>query len=154
MELIKTNQGKSKICLNGFMYVKQKECNSHIRWRCSKSSSFKCKGILKTTLTNCNPEMTNIHNHPSDVQEIKATISVQRMKERATTTHENPMSIFSEAVSNLDLPTKARMPSEETAKRTLRNRRARTFPSIPASLQDLVIEGMCTCFHYNQFYKH
>lgn len=141
MELIKSNRGKDKICLNGYMYVMNVQCKNFIRWKCAKASSLKCGAILKTTLNKTDPNLANPHNHAADAEGTKVVQCVQTMKEKAKDNGVKPVQIFAEGVSKLESSTKARMPSEEVVKRTLRNQRSKNNPKEPYSLRELIIEG-------------
>ncbi|KAK4882079.1 hypothetical protein RN001_005398 [Aquatica leii] len=63
------------------------------------------------------------------------------MKQRARDTLAKLVQIFAEAVSVLEDLTRAEMPTEESAKRTLRNCKGPNMPN-PRSLQKLVIEAV------------
>ncbi|KAF0758624.1 Uncharacterized protein FWK35_00008026 [Aphis craccivora] len=56
MEIVKSNQGNDKICLNGYTYTYQKYCKFFKRWRCAKYIA-----ILKTSIQNSN--LREIHEH-------------------------------------------------------------------------------------------
>ena len=47
MEVIKTNKGGKKLCLNGHMYVKKIAKKDWIRWQCVKQRSG-CKRAVST----------------------------------------------------------------------------------------------------------
>ena len=65
MEAITSNKGGQKLCLDGFMYIKQWQ-RRNIRWRCAQRSKFGCKGALGTTLDLQNPHVLHDHNHNPD----------------------------------------------------------------------------------------
>ena len=65
MEVITSNKGGQKLCLDGFMYIKQWQ-RRNIRWRCAQRSKFGCKGALGTTLDLQNPHVLHDHNHNPD----------------------------------------------------------------------------------------
>jgi len=50
MEFIETCRGGKKICLNGYMYVRQANKTNRIRWQCSNKDAYDCKGALTTSL--------------------------------------------------------------------------------------------------------
>jgi len=61
---------------------------------------------------------------------------------KATTSTTNPLQLCAEGIVNLDDNTRARLPSEDTVKRTLRNQRSNKYPICPTSLDELIIEGI------------
>lgn len=141
MEIITSNKGKEKICLDGYMYVLHVECKAFLRWRCSKASSQKCGAILKTGLDKREPVVAKPHNHPADSEGVNVVKCVEKMKVTAKRSGANPAEIFAEAVSTLENSTKARMPIEDSAKRTLRYQRSKNNPKDPGTLSELTIEG-------------
>ncbi len=143
MEIIRNQKGGVKICLNGYAYTLHKECNDCVRWRCSKYNAFKCRSILKTTLDLSLVLEEPIHRHSSDAEELKVLKCVEGMKRRAKDSLAKPVQIFAEAVASLPEETRARMPVEDSAKRTLRNQRSREHPQEPVNLCDLRIKGKC-----------
>jgi len=52
-----------------------------------------------------------------------------------------PADIFFAAINQLSTDTRARMPTEDAVKRTLRNQRKRKQPISPNTLDQLTIEG-------------
>ncbi|KAF5285698.1 hypothetical protein FQA39_LY16504 [Lamprigera yunnana] len=62
------------------------------------------------------------------------------MKKRAKDTLAKPVQIYAESVLALDNSTRSVMPSEESAKRTLRNHKAKNLPGSTNSLEELSIE--------------
>lgn len=141
MEIITSNKGKRKVCADGYMYVFHAQCENFIRWRCSKGSSLKCKGILKTSLEITDPAIAKAHNHPADSEGVKVVKCMEKMKTTARNHGTRPAENFAEGVSALQNCTRARMPLEETVKRTLRNQRSKNYPKNPDTLNDLIIEG-------------
>lgn len=63
------------------------------------------------------------------------------MKERAQLSGAKPAQVFAEGTVPLASTTKARLPLEDSAKRTLRNKQRANIPKMPVLLKDLVIEG-------------
>ncbi|KAK4885203.1 hypothetical protein RN001_001474 [Aquatica leii] len=122
------------------MYTVHKKCANSVRWRCCKYSSLKCRAILVTTLATTDPELKTEHNHPANEENVKVTKCVQKMKQRARDTLAKPVQIFTEAVSVLEDSTRAEMPTEKSAKRTLQNCKGPNMPNL-RSLQKFVIEG-------------
>ncbi|KAK4883085.1 hypothetical protein RN001_006404 [Aquatica leii] len=141
MEIFKSNKGGEKLRFSGYLYVLHTERREFIRWRCSMSSSFKCRGSLTTDLNKTVPNVTSQHNHPADEEYVKVAKTVCEMKQRAKESGSKPVQIFAEAVQTLENTTRARMPLEDSMKRTLRNQKSKNLPSMPATLQELVIEG-------------
>ena len=72
MNIIATERGGKKLCLDGFMYTVKYENKSKTEttWRCVRRVADHCHTILKTT----NDEVSTLakpHNHPSDKTAIE-----------------------------------------------------------------------------------
>ncbi|XP_022183199.1 uncharacterized protein LOC111042808 [Myzus persicae] len=141
MEIVKSNQGNYKICLNGYTYVHQKDCKFFKRWRCAKYSSFKCLAILKTSLQNSNPREIHEHNHSADKNAIAAIKVKQEIKNKALSSNDTPGQIFSEVIGNLDVDVLAELPKEEYLKRSIRYHRSFHNPNEPQNIKEIVIDG-------------
>ena len=50
MEIIKSNKGGLKICMDGYMYTKLSVKSSSIFWKCSQKVVLSCKAVLRTGL--------------------------------------------------------------------------------------------------------
>ena len=50
MEVIKTNKGRNKLCIENHMYVRKKVSQTNITWECVKRKSHRCRGQVKTLL--------------------------------------------------------------------------------------------------------
>ena len=91
MDIIVTERGGGKVCLDGFMYTVKYENQSKTEtWRCVRRVTDSCHAILKTT----NYEVSTLakpHNHPSD----KTAVEIEKcydMKQQANTTNDRPNS--------------------------------------------------------------
>jgi len=143
MELLKSNKNNEKVALNGYMYTKYKECKHFIRWKCVKSSSFKCPAILKSTLNKRKVSSAHHdHNHASDQSAIDAVKSKVKIKEMAKVSGSTPSQIFNEVIDSVPKQVLMKMPTEESIKRTIRMQRSGNSPVEPTDVNDLVIEGI------------
>ena len=66
IRIISNNKGCDKICFKGYMYNVKHQGKMTITWRCGKSSSTKCCGLLKTAIDMTNPQELKCHNHGSN----------------------------------------------------------------------------------------
>ena len=48
MEIIKSNKGGLKMCMDGYMYTKLSVKSSSIFWKCSQKVVLSCKAVLRT----------------------------------------------------------------------------------------------------------
>ena len=91
VQTIKTNQGKVKIVVNDFLYIKNKNLTTSIRWECVRRRRDNCKATVKTDMNNQNPEIIGDHSHAPSATEVAVTKCRQTRKERARNTRENPI---------------------------------------------------------------
>ena len=79
----------------------------------------------------------NNHTHAGDVTEV-ATVRA-RIQMRRDANLRNPAQVYSDAVAILDVNARARLATEATCKRTIRNARSRLIPPDPVNLNTFVI---------------
>lgn len=113
-------------------------------WRCSKKSSLNCPAILHTSILLTHPVLKVVHEHPVllllwDENPAELAKAINKIKETANCSGANPSQMYAEAVSRLDDYTRARMPVEETLKRTIRNYKKKKNPIDPATQDELEI---------------
>ncbi|KAF0752088.1 Uncharacterized protein FWK35_00027940 [Aphis craccivora] len=122
------NEIKAKT--NGYMHVMKHAGKNYYTWRCNKKSSLNCPAILHNSINKTDPI-------------LKCSGA-------------NPSQMYAEAVSQLDVYTKARMPVENSLKRTIRNYRKNKNPidpGDPASLEELQILVPYELFLFLNFYE-
>ena len=85
MDIIATDRGGEKLCLDGFMY--ENKSKTETTWRYARRVAGSCHTILKTT----NYEVYTLakpHNHPSDKTAVEIEKCRQIMKQQANTTND------------------------------------------------------------------
>jgi len=122
MELINSNKGGLKVCLNGYMSVIKYKGKEKISWRCVKSNSLKCPAICQTTLDYSNPRLAKQHlmvckSYQNDVDVTKC---LDIMLKAIKTNEIKPAEVFAREVANLPREVEARIPPEEIVQRRLR----------------------------------
>ena len=90
VKMLSTNKGSRLICFNDHMYTEKHVGKKTITWRCSKRSSTKCLGYLKTALDLTNPIELGSHCHGSSKGAVSVKESYQEMKLRAQTSLDKP----------------------------------------------------------------
>ena len=140
MEIIKTNKGKKKLCLDGFIYVQKRTTGEHVHWECWRRRSRRCPGSLMTNLNDEIPVPKGDHTHMPERTQINITKAKNKMKEVAKIGRDKPANILSETLETLDERTRANVPQQETLKRLIRRQRDPEFPPVPSSLRELVID--------------
>ena len=141
MEFIKSNKGESKLCCEGYIYTKKRKlANGVISFQCVLRSNSQCKASVK--VKNCQIlERINDHTHAPDPSAVQRIIAIQKMKERALTTHESPQEIISRASELFGSEMAFNLPNIDNLKRKIRKCRERTRKPIPlpSTVEDLVI---------------
>ncbi|KAM7290710.1 hypothetical protein ISCGN_027307 [Ixodes scapularis] len=149
METLKSNKGGTKLCVDGYMYTKQQDLASGVRWRCVERG-IHCKGALIVDGATGTYSQTVRHNHPPDDAAISVAKSKIQMKETALASKEKPAAIVAQAVRYLSKDGKCLMKSEQNLKRCIRQQRGSAYPANPVSLRDLVVEPPWTTTAGNQ----
>jgi len=142
MEIISTNQGKQKVCLDGFMYTKQITSKTQIRWQCVKRNNH-CKGVISTSLDLSQVIKTKPHNHDANQMEVAVAKTKVDMKHLAANTRERPATMVSAKLAELPAAARQLAGEEDAMKKMIRRVRkgqARPVP-VPASLSELTIQG-------------
>ena len=73
MEIIKSNGGGDKLCVDGYVYVKKRSQKNWIRWQCQHQRSAGCKGGVNTDAKYNNPRSDVGHNHADDRTGVEVT---------------------------------------------------------------------------------
>ena len=64
VQILTTSEGKPMLCVQNYLYVKNKDLVNKIRQDCRKKRDLKCQAYLKITFNNENPEFVSDHCHP------------------------------------------------------------------------------------------
>lgn len=139
MEIIKTNKGGDKLCLDGYMYVKKRSYKNWIRWQCTQQRSAGCKGGLTTDDSYENPRSHVTHNHPADRSGVEVTKLRTSMKAQAKQSRMRPNQLLTEALLHATDDVRANFSNINTCKRDLQRQRRGCLPKDPATLPQLII---------------
>lgn len=139
MEIIKTNRGADKLCLDGYMYVKKRIYSNWIRWQCTHQRSSGCKGALTTDDSFDNPRSFVSHNHLADRTGVEVTKLRTTMKATARNSKARPNQILTQALLETSVQVRANIGNISTCKRDLQRQRRGCLPKDPTTRQDLVI---------------
>ncbi|XP_064462717.1 uncharacterized protein LOC135373447 [Ornithodoros turicata] len=136
MEYVSSNKRTKKLVLDGFVYAKQKALKAGIRWRCVKRDE--CK---EAVIESCGTYSVSVtHSHPGDDAAVSVLKARNKIKEITALSNEKPASVVRRVLQDLSAEEKARMTSEDSIKRSIRQQRALSYPPDPEWLADLVIE--------------
>lgn len=78
---IKSERGKDKLILKGYIYVLEKQGFNKLIWKCENYQKIKCKGRLHV----CNDEIIKEfkHNHVPDCAKVEVWKTINELKEKA-----------------------------------------------------------------------
>ncbi|KAF0693887.1 FLYWCH-type domain-containing protein [Aphis craccivora] len=118
--LILNNNKKSQIAYGGYLYSIQKECNTMIRWRCTKSNSPTLLSIEHNRVHEVNENMVSAANAKYPTTHLVKFFQV---------TYYVPESVLAE------------LSKEKYLKRTIRNHRGYKNPPKPRCLSEIIVEA-------------
>ena len=140
MEIIKSNRGGDKLCVDGYVYVKKRSQKNWVRWQCQHQRSAGCKE--GTNANYDNPRSHVGHNHAADRNGVEVTKQRTTMKAQAkqsTSPKSRPHQILTQYMLQTNDDLRANVGNLETCKRDLRRQRRGCLPKDPTSLRDLAI---------------
>lgn len=138
VEYVKSEKGKSKLSLDGFLFVKDKQLANKIYWKCENFQKTKCKARIITD--GINTKCTKEHNHGGDAASVEVAKIMEDIRNAAITTRDTPQFIISNHVHKISSSSVNKFPEIKTVKRTIRNIRNRNeIHSLPASKEDMVL---------------
>lgn len=70
MEIIKSNKGGNKICINGYTYIKKYDGCKRLTWRCTKECSLNYRGTLHTNLEKRNLQIRKVHSRIANTNDV------------------------------------------------------------------------------------
>ncbi|XP_042228774.1 uncharacterized protein LOC121870859 [Homarus americanus] len=121
---VESEKGKKKLCLDGYLYIKDKTVNNKIYWKCEMCKKMKCSARVITVNESIQKRSGN-HNHAGDAAEIDAAKAMEKVKEHAINSQDTPHYIVSCASMEVSGAAAVKLPSVSNMKRTIRNIRAR-----------------------------
>jgi len=95
-ELILTNHSQTKINVDGYLMVKDKNRSNSYYWCCERRDTLKCNGRATTRLIDGQHYLRNTsdHNHAAEASRVSVIRTVNTLKERAGETNEPPVQII------------------------------------------------------------
>ncbi|KAB0801401.1 hypothetical protein PPYR_01533 [Photinus pyralis] len=139
LEFVSSEKGKSKLFFESFLFIKDKQVDTKIYWKCEHSKKMKCKARV-ITVNNFVSSSNNDHNHNADAAQLEANKVMQKIKEDAENTRDTPQFIVSQASAGLGNAVAAKLPTVNNIKRTIRNVRVRenVAPAIPRHREEII----------------
>ena len=141
MDFVKTQRGGSKLCYNGYVYVKNNNlpCGNTF-YECERRRHNNCKAKIIL----CGEEIisqTHEHTHAADILRQDLLFVREEMKEKAITTQQTSQQIITQTLQNVSEGVSTQLPAMSTIRRSIRRyKQAIHAPHpIPKNLHDMVI---------------
>ncbi|KAL8612419.1 hypothetical protein ACOMHN_008404 [Nucella lapillus] len=100
MEVILSQRGGQKLCLDGYMYVRKLQKRDWIRWQCVIQRSAHCKGAVTTDLNVAEVRSRMEHSHEPDRVAVGGQKLRGRMKATARATRSKPGQILAQGLQD------------------------------------------------------
>lgn len=120
-EFIQSEKGKPMLKIDDFLFVKDKQVDNKIYWKCNKFASS-CKSRVITSDSKV-VKVPCEHNHSGDSVNVQVRCFMNRVKQDAKETHDSPSLVICNATSQLSEATTRALPAITSMKRMIRNAR-------------------------------
>src|SRR5437763_13191821 len=153
-ELILTNRGQTKINVDGYLMVKDKNRSNSYYWCCERRDTLKCNGRATTRLIDGQHYLRNTsdHNHAAEASRVGVIRTVNTLKERAGETNEPPVQIIQNVHASSAHEIHPYLPTFDALHQSIKRIRRSELPVEPQSLEDLVVpENLTTTFDGSNF---
>ena len=150
---IQSEKGKKKLCINNYMYFKERQIEDKIHWKCEQYQKTKCRARV-TTVGDKIFKTLNEHNHLADAANVEAAKICEEVRIKAKNSTDSPHSILSIAFDGCSQAAAGKLPSTDTLKRTMRNIRYKSIsgPALPSHRKHITFpEGFTTLPNGDEF---
>lgn len=145
IQFVENRLGNVNLVYNNFKFRVKTQRGDRCYWRCVKSD---CTATINT-LNRIPVKMQGQHNHPSDQIQLNVDKVLNRMKERCLTESTPVPTIYDDelvSLRNREWDENAEklvqsMPTFTTCKTSLYNQRGKNIPQLPATREDINLEG-------------
>ncbi len=119
VEYVQNSKRGDFLKYEGHLFVKDKEKNGRVYWKCKEFHSKSCHRRLHLENNQVINELGE-HSHAANAAELEVVEALQEMREQASTTPISTHRLVAETVANLSAPAKATMPPVSSMERTVR----------------------------------
>ena len=137
--LIYSIRDQPKLAVRGYLFVKNKSKNDTYYWNCELKKSNNCKGTAVTVLEGEEHVLKKFseHGHTPDATRVDVVQSLNTVKETAIHTHDNPVQIIQDVMTNMPQDSSYCMPNKEAMRKLINRTRNKNIPAQPQSLQGI-----------------
>ena len=142
-EQVSSTHNKTKINVNGFLMVKNRNRGNLYYWCCEKRKSLNCKGWANTELIEGQHFLRSTidHSHAAEASRIDVVKSINAIKRKAQETNDQPVQIIQDMVAHTSQEIYPYLPSNNALRQSIKRirRTCTNYPTEPQSLASLVI---------------
>lgn len=154
-EIIVSQKGKEKMCVRGYLMIKERNREDIFYWCCEKRKQTNCKGRVTTIFVNGQHHIRKFvdHNHSPEASSSKVAKIIGQIKTKAIETREAPCQIIQTVQAHPDnINIHPYMPSKNAIRQIIQRRRhAERLPE-PEFIEDINIpENLKTTLNGNLF---
>ncbi len=141
VEIIKSNKGKDKINVNGYLLCKDKNRGEVYYWICESRRSLGCNGRATTWLINNYHRLrkTTEHNHSADASRAAISKTCSNLKEMARNSNDQPVKIVQTVTANAAMEIAPCLPSRNALRQQVKHVRRILMPAEPETLNEFVL---------------
>lgn len=133
---------KTKVIINDYIYVFQKEVGDGFRYTCVQRKKHYCKGSVTINSSKSKILKFQKYSHNPDSAEAEVCCALNATKENIINNFDIPSKVYAKEVTKLTDVAACLMPNENNVKRNLRRIRNNSYPTI--SSKEFVLEGKWT----------
>ena len=127
IEILKSNRGKEKACIDGFLYTLKRSCHPHLHWICEKRATCKARITTKDGVVINPPNKSEIilsHTHAPEPMRVEMIKGITRMKDRAVSSEDTTRSILSSGLGLMTDSSISALPKLDSLKRRIRRQKS------------------------------
>lgn len=151
LKFIKSIRGNNKLVSKEFIYVKDKNGDNKIMWKCEYFKSKMCKARVHTSNDKVICSI-NRHNHRADLAKVLADTAVNLLERKAAETTKSPYAIIAEVSKDIHIAVASKLPSINQLKKTTNRikRNMSEHPPNPDKVNNFIIPNKYTKTNDNQ----
>jgi len=120
----------TKLIINGYIHVFQKEVGDGLRYTCVQRKAEHCKSSVTTNSLENNILKYQQHSHNPDFSKAEVCRALNAMKEKIANNFAIPSKVYTKEVTKLTDEAACLMPYGNNVKRNLRRIRNNSYPRI------------------------
>lgn len=154
IEEIKSNQGKTKLIVDGYIYGCEKTQKNVIRWACEYKKKHLCKGRVSTTKLQNKHKIIkepSTHNHAPEASRKELLKSNTFVKTKAQNTAMNPIQIITNSVVACEQNCRVYLPGTKSQQKKIKRVRSKNQTKEPLSIDDINIPEYLKYVESQQF---